>query len=654
MHQHTAQGLASLGRNGDSMLVHMTPREVQGLQSLAMAHGGSLTINPKTGLPEASILGSLLPTLFGVGLNALFPGLGAVGAGLITGGLTTMASGNLKQGLMAGLGAYGGAGLGESLFSAGATAPAASAPVSSTSYGDFPFLSAADNAASTTAAAAQQAAGPAPWGSLDAGPAAISQVPGSAQPYSSALTNTLIPPSAAPAGNIVDPSVINSAPETVGKRLTMDDTSARLGQMGQGVKNVFTDPATGKQFFKDNWMTIGSAFAAPAMEAMKQQPFLPPAKEAQKFANYGYKSERNPRFGQPGEPYMIQSYVPIDYSTTFRAAEGGMVSPNDNKMYPMSNLATGKAGFNVQSSPTANEVVGGYDARIDPFTGQQMMAAGGAVQHYLTGGAATKAAGIMYGDQAGMGPYSDSAGAGPYSDAAEEGPYTNSDMNKGLEAQFRKMAPSTLARYKKAKNAAMQAAAIKEEHARSSAPLDYDDTDIKMAGGGLLKQLGLEVSAPSNINDLGQGFRGLISQLQDQGSFGAPQFTYNPDNQTYSQVGGVAPRYIYDQTAQEYKQMAAGGIASLPEYAAGGKLLRGAGDGMSDDIPAVIKGAKPQRAALADGEFVVPADVVSHLGNGSTEAGAKRLYSMMAKVRKARTGNPKQGKQIVAEKYMPA
>jgi hypothetical protein len=102
------------------------------------------------------------------------------------------------------------------------------------------------------------------------------------------------------------------------------------------------------------------------------------------------------------------------------------------------------------------------------------------------------------------------------------------------------------------------------------------------------------------------------------------------------------------------KEFAHGGIATLPEYAAGGKLLRGPGDGMSDDIPAVIKGPKPQRAALADGEFVVPADVVSHLGNGSTEAGAKRLYSMMDKVRHARTGNKKQGRQINAERFLPA
>jgi hypothetical protein len=97
-----------------------------------------------------------------------------------------------------------------------------------------------------------------------------------------------------------------------------------------------------------------------------------------------------------------------------------------------------------------------------------------------------------------------------------------------------------------------------------------------------------------------------------------------------------------------------GGLGSLGGYSDGGRLLRGPGDGMSDSIPAVIKGNTPQRAALADGEFVIPADVVSHLGNGSTEAGAKRLYAMMDKVRHARTGNPKQGKQINPDKFMPA
>ena len=81
-------------------------------------------------------------------------------------------------------------------------------------------------------------------------------------------------------------------------------------------------------------------------------------------------------------------------------------------------------------------------------------------------------------------------------------------------------------------------------------------------------------------------------------------------------------------------------------------MLKGPGDGMSDSIPASISGRQPAR--LADGEFVVPADVVSHLGNGSTDAGAKQLYSMMNKIRKARTGSSKQGRQINPSKFVPA
>ena len=111
----------------------------------------------------------------------------------------------------------------------------------------------------------------------------------------------------------------------------------------------------------------------------------------------------------------------------------------------------------------------------------------------------------------------------------------------------------------------------------------------------------------------------------------------------------------YDATINPYTgdmpKFADGGVASLGSYSDGGRLLRGPGDGMSDNIPASIGGKQPAR--LADGEFVVPADVVSHLGNGSTDAGAKTLYGMMDKVRKARTGSKKQGKEINAEKYVP-
>jgi hypothetical protein len=104
-----AQQLQSMGRDEDSMLVHMTPGEVNSLQGLAMAHGGSLTINPETGLPEAGFLKKLIPTLIGAALTAT--GVGApLAAGLVAAG-SVAKTGSLKKGLMAGLQAYGGASL---------------------------------------------------------------------------------------------------------------------------------------------------------------------------------------------------------------------------------------------------------------------------------------------------------------------------------------------------------------------------------------------------------------------------------------------------------------------------------------------------------------------------------------------------------------
>jgi len=106
----------------------------------------------------------------------------------------------------------------------------------------------------------------------------------------------------------------------------------------------------------------------------------------------------------------------------------------------------------------------------------------------------------------------------------------------------------------------------------------------------------------------------------------------------------------YPNEAKDYLASygyAAGGLASL-----GGKgyYLGGPTDGMADQIPATINNIEP--AQLSDGEFVIPADVVSHLGNGNSDAGAQNLYSMMERVRRDRTGNPKQGKQIDPNKYL--
>ena len=114
--------------------------------------------------------------------------------------------------------------------------------------------------------------------------------------------------------------------------------------------------------------------------------------------------------------------------------------------------------------------------------------------------------------------------------------------------------------------------------------------------------------------------------------------------------GGLAGIPMQQNPVSMY---AYGGLSDLGGYthAAGGRMLKGPGDGMSDSIPASIAGKQPAR--LATDEFVIPADVVSHLGNGSSDAGAKVLYDMMARVRKARTGKAMQGKKINPQKLMP-
>jgi len=121
--QHAAHHLASQGRGPDDTLVHMSHREVRSLQDIARANGGSLTINPETGLVEAGFLTNLLPMIAGAALTAT--GVGAPLAALMVGGFQTARTGSLEKGLMAGLGAYGGAGLAGGLSASAGAAEAA-------------------------------------------------------------------------------------------------------------------------------------------------------------------------------------------------------------------------------------------------------------------------------------------------------------------------------------------------------------------------------------------------------------------------------------------------------------------------------------------------------------------------------------------------
>jgi hypothetical protein len=192
-----------------------------------------------------------------------------------------------------------------------------------------------------------------------------------------------------------------------------------------------------------------------------------------------------------------------------------------------------------------------------------------------------------------------------------------------------------------------------------------------MGGGAQAAKYGLAALSPTMQPDEAKPF--------DGGGPNPYEFEYNPNNQMYTRVPvGTRQRDILRPTtpmlatggpieemsdrnqmetmmANGGQMFAAGGVSHLGDYSDGGRLLKGPGDGVSDSIPATIANKRPAR--LADGEFVVPARIVSELGNGSTEAGARKLYAMMDRVQKARgktTGKNRVAVNSRAEKMLPA
>lgn len=155
------------------------------------------------------------------------------------------------------------------------------------------------------------------------------------------------------------------------------------------------------------------------------------------------------------------------------------------------------------------------------------------------------------------------------------------------------------------------------------------------------------IAMPAGLGALGSAIgAGPDTSLPGEEEYSGPLSRFSYDPRKYRPRGAASGGLMDTEPA---RRMAAGGLGS---YSDGGQTLKGPGDGMSDSIPASIGDKQPAR--LADGEFVIPADVVSGLGNGSTDAGARQLYELMDKVRAARTGRTKQAPEINPRKMMPA
>jgi hypothetical protein len=571
MSQHyTARQLASYGRGPDTELVHMSKKEIKGLQELAMAHGGSLTINPHTGLAEAGFLSNLIPMIAGAALTAT--GVGAPLAALMVGGGMGIAKGSLKEGLMAGLSAYGGAGLASGLAAAGTSAAVDTA---GTAAVDQATTAAATEAAKTTAgqqigqeatknAALEGISLPGNYVEMAAQQATPQQIAQSqAQNYLAANQGNLSAEtvkglqSAVPnAQNPLD--IVRSAGQanaSLAPNVVNPTAGQYVSNVGKGIGSLATNPSQLPGFAGSNVGALTS-LALPALEEEQKQPGTPgPDQYEQRLAKYrlakDYKAYEAP---QPN-PYYKAQYA--------QYAEGGITGLAMGGPAPQTNFANPAAADMGTSQ---------YSMATDPYSGNiaQRMAEGGIAKFAGRGGSQV---------------IQDYLDRQKQTDA-----YLPESVGVPRTGIFR---DTDIETYKKP---ALEASVIRLGKAYGAAgikPAKLPKTSIKGLG---------DVSGAT------------------------------PD--TTEAAGGGTMR------------------SHLGSYSDGGRMLKGPGDGMSDDIPATISGRQPAR--LADGEFVVPADVVSHLGNGSTDAGAKKLYSMMAKIRKARTGKKKQAPAVKADRFMPA
>jgi hypothetical protein len=637
------------GRNGDSMLVHMNPREVAGLQALARKNGTSLTINPQTGLPEAFNLGSILPAVAGA---ALTPVLGPM-APLVVGGLGALATGSLEQGLMMGLGAFGGAGLAGS--AANLAAPAAMA---------------------TEAAAL---AAPAAVG----GAAGATGIAASAAPAATLAQAANLAPAASVGGlGLQAPALSAIAPDTIAaisSPLPAVSEAANLAGAATGSTGISALPTPA--------LNVGTASQATmpfaGSEAMSNM-VAPPASFGSRVMEGFGKVFESPsslmNFAKENKMDIASSLAPALIPETPEEAERkrAMIRPYEYQVDNLSDAPIDLAGRET-------ERYRGRFVEKEPY-----YAAKGGLMSFAEGGSSGSSAGESSGDSFAMSPgeaqvYSQIAAvqraAGiPALDTSRIQTMTMDRPNFSPRPYTPLPFPSTIERgydiYRPVAEDSPSYREIAEGREKEESGVAPDETDPF-------------VMNKRNINKIesGEGFKrgGNVKSVRKPISRTDPFYEFGLDMSKIAEeqfVGGGMAGYSYDPTTNSYK-MAKGGLTSLKagglregafivpadvishlgngSSEAGmkivqerlkGRPIKGPGDGMSDSIPTTIAGKRPARVANEEAE--IPPEVVAALGDGSMEKGAKKLYEMMDKIRQDRTGKKKQAPAVKADKYVPA
>jgi len=649
-----AKALANQGRMSDSTLVHMNPQEVAGLQSLARQNGTSLTINPQTGLPEAFNLGSVLPMVAGA---ALTPVLGPM-APLVVGGLGALATGSLEQGIMMGLGAYGGAGLATNLAGTAANLAApASATVAAPSavggaYGGSGILASAApvEAVANPLMQASSVGGAGGLGLQNPALSATSPMSIADIASSGTLTPELgalkVPPlaevtTASQAGSplITQESILNTLPEpkSFGERFL------------EGAGKVFESPSSFMDFAGENKMNLAMS-AAPMLI-----PETPEEIERRRAMIRPYDYEVENLTGTDVDPFGTETerlrgrFVARD---PYYAAQGGLMAFAEG-----GDASSGSFGDSSTAAPStteANQTLTPSQADVfrNIFAVQQL-------------------SGMPMG-MPGVAPIDSSAGLAAlpsmFAPAAPRPPvaYTPSMVGSA----------SALDTSEKRYGAAPGTSTVADSaDFASSLPLEKVG---KLKNTPFGKVATMFNRAFGNENYYSGPPRSIVGYT----SAGQPVYLAS-DNKGGFASNSSRNKFSYDPATGTYQQLAQGGLTSLKagglregafivpadvishlgngSSEAGmkivqerlkGRPIKGPGDGMSDSIPTTIAGKQPARVANEEAE--IPPEVVAALGGGSLEKGAKKLYEMMDKIRKDRTGKKKQAPAVKADKYMPA
>lgn len=549
-----AQLVRAQGRGNDSMLMHVTPSEVKALQGIAQVHGGSLTVNPQTGLPEAGFLESVLPAVAGiaVGVATGNPMLGAAVGGL--GGYAT--TGSLEQGLMAGLGAFGGASALSGIGAAGAGAAGAAG---------------AGGASTATTAA----------GTTIGGASGMS-------PLAAAGTNSL-----AGASTVIPPSGMSAAAGIGGATPYGAVTGAEFGALPFGEK--LSSIGQGFSNMGSNFMGGIDAMGAGNL-AMAGAPLLGAFGQEDEIAN----------------PEVQDSYI--------RPQVYDPVTQTYTSLDPVQSSDWGTRSFSGYRSAQGYQDGGIVQQRyqrptrtVDPAVtqyNQQLM--NQAQQEYVQQQPMTNVPqltpSLMAPPAAPRPAASSSITPPPNADPSRKYLYNPTtqmfDVNPAYEDPSEKR-PSM---------GQMQ---------RSSR---YDD-----GYGGENHQL---AAAGGQIKKMAQGGIASVPKFQEGGDMQSDAFVVPAD--VVSALGNGSTD---------------AGLSVLNEYLGMAMPIEGAGDGLSDDIPATIEGDQPAR--VADGEAYIPTEIVARLGEGDPERGAAKLYVMMDKIREQAHGKKKQQREVAPEQVMP-